>query len=113
MQRHPRWRDALGVLTLMGALLLASPGVGVARADSALERSGPICSSAKLRQPQDPSLELFLAQVRQKAVAQRTRSERADREGGVELNNRGYNYTATFEPPPERSRPPTSTAPNR
>lgn len=110
MQKRTRWTDFLGGLALAGALLLASPpGVQMASADSTTLRSGPVCSSAALSQTQDPSLERFLAEIRQQAVAQSS-SGRADSNGWVVLNNRGFNYTSTQEPSPERSRtsPPAS-----
>ena len=101
MQKRIRWTDFLGSVVLTGALLLASPGVQVARADSTPDRSGPVCSAA-LRQPRDPSLEMFLAGIRRQADA-RSSSGRADSGGWVVLNNRGHNYTSTRELRPEGS----------
>ncbi len=112
MRRRPRWSDFLGGLTLTGALLLSSPGVQVARADSAAARSGPVCSSAALRPRQNPSLEMFLSGIRQQAVAQRS-SERGEPDGWVVLNTRGYNYTAARKPPPKGSRTSQPAAPIR
>ena len=111
-----RWRrflgDSLGGLTLVGALLLATPGVQVARADSAAEQSGPVCSSATVRRDQDPSLETFLTQIRQQAAARLTSEER-DPDGWVVLNNRGYNYSPTQLPPPENYQSPPAAIPDR
>ena len=107
-----RWRrflgDSLGGLTLVGALLLATPGVQLARADSAAEQSGPVCSSATVRRDQDPSLETFLTQIRQQAAARLTSEER-DPDGWVVLNNRGYNYTSASESPQEGLAPPPAS----
>ena len=111
-----RWRrflgDSLGGLTLVGALLLATPGVQVARADSAAEQSGPVCSSATVRRNQDLSLETFLTQIRQQAAARLTSEER-DPDGWVVLNNRGYNYSPTHLPPPENYESPPAAIPDR
>ena len=107
MQRSRRWRDFTCGLTLVGAVLLASPG---ARADAVLERSGPVCSTAQFRQRQDPSLEMFLAEVRQRAAAQRT-SEGPGLDGWVVLNSRGYNYARTNVPPPQTPASPPASPP--
>ena len=100
-----RWRflgNSLGCLALVGILLLVSPGAQVARADSAPVPAGAVCSSAKLHQEPDPSLESYLSKLRHQA-APRLTSEERDPNGWVVLNNRGYNYVPVIDLPPEGS----------
>ncbi len=110
MQRWQFFRDSLGGLALVGALMLASPGVQVAHADSARDPAGVVCSTAKLRQELDPSLESFLSTIRRQANSRLTSEER-DPKGWVVLNNRGYNYSPAIDLPQEGSAsPPASHA---
>ena len=109
-----RWRligDLLGGLALAGALVLASPGVHVAHAGSATDAAGPVCSTAKLRQEPDRSLEAFLATIRHQAASKLTSEER-DPNGWVVLNNRGYNYVPAIDSPQEASASPPARAAN-
>ena len=108
MKRWLQGNVAVGFLALVGALVLASPGVEVARAD--LAQQGPACSSGPLgpQAGQDPSLDAFLGQVRLQAAASTARESRT-KDGDVVLNNRGYNYSSRLSAPPgESGDPPRS-----
>ena len=110
MQRWRFFRDSLGVLALIGALVLASPGVQVAHAESSPDPAEAVCSTAKFQQELDPSLESFLSSIR-KQDAERFISEKRDPNGWVVLNNRGYNYApATALPHEGSASPPAARA---
>jgi len=110
MQRRRFFSDSLGGLALLGALVLAPPGVRVARADSAPDPAGAVCSAVKLQQEPDPAIESFLSKIRHQATSRLTSEER-DPSGWVVLNNRGYNYAPTTDSPQQGSAsPPASRA---
>jgi hypothetical protein len=87
------WKTALGLLALAAFLLLASPGVRVARAEP-LASDGAQCRAGT---PKDaaPELSHLLDRLRAAAAAGPALAQRgADPEGWAPLDGRGYNYGA-------------------
>jgi hypothetical protein len=92
------WKTALGLLALAAFLLLASPGVRVARAEPA-PSEGASCEAGAPAAGESPELAHLLERLRREAELGPAPARRgSDPEAFVPLNGRGYNYGAAAGP---------------
>ncbi len=87
------WKTALGLLALAALLLLASPGVRVARAEPAAPEA-PVCAAEAGRDGALEVAELLERLRREAAAGPPLAAAGAEGESLVPLNGRGYNYGA-------------------